>query len=135
MMDVVYNRHDCPYGEGTPLPPKLRWQRTPCPGCGRPLFPLQAVLRDGVEIWPPAHVPRPAQSDDHNRTVWYVVTEDDAREGVARSNAETRRRVDQADSGVVGVVGFLALPLVVGLLTLGDLLSRPVRALLRLLGR
>src|SRR4051794_38402422 len=63
-------------------PPKLRWQRTPCPGCGRPLFPLSAVVPDGDEIWPPDDVPRPPASHVMNATIWFVLTEEDAREGI-----------------------------------------------------
>ena len=40
----VYNRSDCPYGCGAPLVPNLRWEATPCQGCGRPLYPLSAKV-------------------------------------------------------------------------------------------
>jgi hypothetical protein len=97
---VVYNRSDCPYGCGTRLAPNLRWQGTPCQGCGRPLYPLSET-RDskGKVIWPPSDVPRPPEAGLPGVTVWYVVTEEAAPAGVAVSWAESLERVNRSEEG------------------------------------
>lgn len=97
-MRVVYNRADCPYGCGEPLPERLRWQGTPCPRCGRPLHPLGPIDdQEGGILWPPAHIPRPPEAGQPDVTIWYVVREDEAPERKATSRAEIQRRVDMSD--------------------------------------
>ena len=114
---VVYNRSDCPYGCGTLLAPDLRWQGTPCEGCGRPLYPLSDVV-DGEQrvLWPPAGIPRPPEVGLPGVQVWYVVGEEEARDRIALSKASTQRRVDAAEERSCLVIGLvLILVLVVAL--------------------
>lgn len=97
-MRVVYNRADCPYGCGEPLPERLRWQGTPCPRCGRPLHPLGPIDdQEGGILWPPAHIPRPPEAGQPDVTIWYVVREDEAPDRMAISWAELQRRGDMSD--------------------------------------
>ncbi len=97
-MRVVYNRADCPYGCGEPLPERLRWQGTPCPRCGRPLHPLGPIDdQEGGILWPSAHIPRPPEAGQPDVTIWYVVREDEAPERMAISRAEIQRRGDTSD--------------------------------------
>lgn len=78
---IVLNRADCPYGCGSELPPRLRWNRTPCLGCERPLFVLSAVPGEGGDwfatVWPPPAIPRPPGTQDP-ADVFYVVTDAEA---------------------------------------------------------
>ena len=99
---IVFNRSDCPYGCGAPLAPDLRWQGTPCKRCGRPLYPLAATTgREGQTLWPPASVPRPPDVGPPGTQVWYVVGEEDAREGVATARQRRRRESMLPKSGPV----------------------------------
>jgi hypothetical protein len=112
--DVVYNRADCPYECGEPLPENLRWQGTPCRRCGRPLFPLHSVEDDdGSVLWPPEEIPRPPEAGQPGVTVWYVVREDQAPEGVSISHAASQRRVDKSEEqSCTIVIAVLALVLI-----------------------
>jgi len=79
---IVFNRSDCPYGCGAELP-NLRWQRTPCPRCGRPIYQLSSVVdEEGRVLWPTASVPRSPEEGQPGVTVQYVVTGMDDRERI-----------------------------------------------------
>lgn len=96
---VLYNRPDCPYYCGEPLPPKLRWQGPPCPRCGRPLYPFSEVVNDAGEVlWPPPVVPRPSEAGLPGVTVWYVVRKDEGEKGVEIAEAEAQRRSDRSEN-------------------------------------
>ncbi len=96
---IVYNRPDCPYDCGEPLPPKLRWQATPCPRCGRALYPLSEVVNDAGEVlWPPAEVPRPSEAGLPSVDVWYVVRKDDGEKGVEIAHADAQHRSDRSEN-------------------------------------
>lgn len=118
-MRVVYNRADCPYGCGEPLPDRLRWQGTPCPRCERPLHPLGSIDdQEGRTLWPPAHVPKAPEAGQPGVTVWYVVREDEVPERKVISGAELRRRVDTSEERTLTTViaAGLSVLLVSGLL-------------------
>jgi hypothetical protein len=107
--EIVYNRPDCPYGCGAALAPNLRWQGTPCQGCGRPLFPLTDVVTDGAVLWPPPRIPGPPENDQPDVQVWFVVGEEDALERRAISNRETQRAIDKSDEGCLLVTIVIVL--------------------------
>ena len=124
---TVFNRPDCPYGCGTPLASKLRWQATPCRGCGRPLYPVAAVVDDaGRQIWPPSSVPRPPTVPPDAES-WYVVREEDAdeRTAVLRKIAQRGKKSEEGCLTVVlTFLGFAVMAVV-------DIVWRVVRAVLR----
>lgn len=124
---TVFNRPDCPYGCGAPLAPTLRWQATPCGGCGRPLHPVAAVVdADGRQVWPLASVPGPPTVPP-DAEFWYVVREEDAAERVAILR-EIARHGKKSEEGCLTVVltflGFAVMAVV-------DVVARVVRAVLR----
>jgi len=103
----VYNRSDCPYGCGSPLPHDLRWIKTPCPGCGRPLYPLIAARDDG---WPPAHVPQPFGLLLDDAVLLYVVTDEEAQ---AKDRVIDKALSDSEQRGCSQVMTFLAVTAIV----------------------
>src|SRR5436190_22791312 len=81
---IVFNRSDCPYECAAELPPKLRWQVTPCPRCRRPFHTFGSIHDDeGRVLWPPASVPRSPEEGQPGVRVKYVVTAEEAREAKA----------------------------------------------------
>ena len=125
---IVFNRSDCPYGCGAELPPRLRWQSTPCPRCGRTYYTTGAIVDDeGRVLWPPASIPRSPEEGQPDVRVQYVVSDEDYRESkaiVSPAMAREQRRRAQSDErmylgcllvvlvGIVLVVAWVASLLV-----------------------
>ena len=124
---VVFDRADCPYGCGTPLAAGLRWQATPCRGCGRPLHPVGPVVdEDGRQLWPSASVPRPPPVPQGTE-FWYVVREEDAAERIAIVRKIARQGKKSEEGCLTIALTFLGF----AVLAVVDLVSRIVRAVLR----
>jgi len=109
----VYNRSDCPYGCGSPLPHDLRWIKTPCPGCGRPLYPLTAARND---LWPPPHVPHPSGLLLDDAVLLYVVTEEEARAKDAMLASEDSRIEQRGCSQGMTLLAVTAIVIVAALI-------------------
>jgi hypothetical protein len=114
---IVFNRSDCPYGCGAELPPKLRWQVTPCARCRRPLHQRSAIVdEEGRVLWPPEGVPRPPDEGQHGVRVQYVVTAEDDRDWRAiwsSTPREVRARERRARSDAWTYLGCLVVAVVI----------------------
>ena len=128
---IVFNRSDCPYGCGAELPPKLRWQATPCPRCGRPLYPLGPVIdEEGRVLWPPANVRRSSEEGQPGVRVQYIVTDIDVQERTELARPGHERYLEGRNrSDKRTYVGCLLIVVVVVVLVVAWVLSVLLAAL------